>query len=294
MRWIIIAFCFALLMPTLSFADDIQVLVDRIDRMERDMQNMQMEVFRGDGSAPEGTRKPGNLDASSLSRLDSRISSLEKSMRDLTGKIEELNHSVSSQQKFQDKSLTDMELRMQALEQKIQAQTAQTAPMQNPNELAINNTPNQPTTDTTQPIVPPTQPTANSDPKVLYDQSIAQLQKADYTGAEHGFRDFIKQSPDHALAGNAQYWLGESYYVRGDFKSAAVEFLKAYKQYPKGAKAPDSLLKLGLSLANLDNKKEACASFGKLSKEFPEASDSIKVRADTEGKKLKCGGAKQG
>lgn len=287
MRWIFIVICFLLLAPAFSWADDLQVVVDRIDRMERDMQNMQMEVFRGDGSAPEGARKGGNLDSSALSRLDSRLSTLEKSMRDLTGKVEELNHGMANQQKFQDKALTDMELRLQGLEQKLQALNA---PAQNPGELAINNAP----ADLTQPIVPPTQPAANSDPKVLYDQSIAQLQKADYVGAETAFRDFIKQNPDHALTGNAQYWLGESFYVRGDFKSAAVEFLKAYKQYPKGTKAPDSLLKLGLSLANLENKKEACASFGKLSKEFPNASDSIKARADGEAKKLKCSGAKQG
>ena len=60
------------------------------------------------------------------------------------------------------------------------------------------------------------------------------------------------------LAGNAQYWLGETYYVRKDYENAATAFALGYQKYPKSAKAADDLLKLGMSLGNLGKKPDAC------------------------------------
>ena len=111
---------------------------------------------------------------------------------------------------------------------------------------------------------------------------------ADYEKAERALRAFLDKNPSSDLAGNAQYWIGETFYVRSDFERAAVEFLAGYEQYPSSVKGPDNLLKLGLSLARLDQKDVACASLSKLSTEYPSASDTIKRRAQSERGNLKC------
>ena len=111
---------------------------------------------------------------------------------------------------------------------------------------------------------------------------------ADYEKAERALRAFLDKNPSSDLAGNAQYWIGETFYVRSDFERAAVEFLAGYEQYPSSLKGPDNLLKLGLSLARLDQKDVACASLSKLSTEYPSASDTIKRRAQSERGNLKC------
>ena len=110
----------------------------------------------------------------------------------------------------------------------------------------------------------------------------------DYEKAERALRAFLDKNPSSDLAGNAQYWIGETFYVRSDFERAAVEFLAGYEQYPSSVKGPDNLLKLGLSLARLDKKDIACASLSKLSTEYPSASDTIKRRAQSERGNLKC------
>ena len=84
-------------------------------------------------------------------------------------------------------------------------------------------------------------------------------------------RNFIQAHPDHELSGNAQYWLGETYYVRKNYEDAVVAYLEGYQKYPKNQKAPDNLLKLGMSLANLGKKQEACATFTQLRQKFPKA-----------------------
>ena len=86
----------------------------------------------------------------------------------------------------------------------------------------------------------------------------------DYAGAEVAFKQVVASFPTDPLAANAQYWLGETYYVRGQYKNAADAFLKGYKKYKSGDKAPDTLLKLGMSLAELGQKDAACSTLDEL------------------------------
>ena len=91
-----------------------------------------------------------------------------------------------------------------------------------------------------------------------------------------------------ALAGNAQYWLGETYYVRKDYNNAAATFAEGYRKYPQSGKAADNLLKLGMSLGNVGQKKEACLTFNQLAHDFPKASSNITERAAQEKQRLSC------
>ncbi len=126
-------------------------------------------------------------------------------------------------------------------------------------------------------------------PKQLYEQAYGHLLQQDYGAAEAAFDDFLKRYPSDALAGNAQYWLGESFFVRGQYKQAASAFLKGYQTYGKSAKAPDSLLKLAMSLDRLGQKEAACSSYGELTTRFPTAAQHIKARAQSERTRLACG-----
>ncbi len=107
----------------------------------------------------------------------------------------------------------------------------------------------------------------------LYRQAYGDLQQ-DYRAAEAAFRQFLALYPNDTLAGNAQYWLGETHFARGDYKGAADAYLKGYKAYQKSEKAPDTLLKLGMSLAALGQKQEACSTFGELDAKYPKAPEA--------------------
>ncbi len=125
-------------------------------------------------------------------------------------------------------------------------------------------------------------------PKEQYDYAFDILRQADYARAETALRMFLDAHPADTLAGNAQYWLGETFYVRGDFEQAAVEFLSGYQTYPNSNKAPDNLLKLGLSMARLGQTDGACTALSRLATEYPEANDTIRRRAQTERARLSC------
>ena len=129
-----------------------------------------------------------------------------------------------------------------------------------------------------------------ADPQALYQRALGDLRAGRYALAESDFAAFVKKFPNHKLAGNAQYWLGESYYVRQQYKRAATSFLTGYERYRKNAKAPDSLLKLGMVLVALGDKKNACGAFADLLKQFPNASASVKRRAGIEKNRASCDG----
>ncbi len=125
-------------------------------------------------------------------------------------------------------------------------------------------------------------------PQDQYAHAFELLRRADYGGAEAALGTFLEAHPDDALANNARYWLGETYYVRGNYVQAAQTFLDGYKKAPQGPKAPDILLKLGMSMSALDKKAQACATFEELGKKFPDASAAIKRKLLAEREKNGC------
>ena len=121
-----------------------------------------------------------------------------------------------------------------------------------------------------------------------YNFAFGLLKQADYSAAEEALKSFIRQHPDDGLAGSAQYWLGETYYARGNYAEAASAFAEGYKRYPKGVKAADDLLKLCMSLARANQRQNACIAFAQLDRDFPNPGSAIRERAKDEKKKLSC------
>lgn len=98
---------------------------------------------------------------------------------------------------------------------------------------------------------------ATDNAKMAYDQAFELLKKGRYDQANVGFSQFLKQYPQHDLAPNAQYWLGESLYVGQSFGKAASAFEAVLSKYPGSKKARDAMLKLGYTRLAQGQKTEA-------------------------------------
>lgn len=125
-------------------------------------------------------------------------------------------------------------------------------------------------------------------PRRMYDTGYNYMMASDYASAEATFRNFLSSYPQDDLAGNAQYWLGESFFARGQYRQAAGEFLKGYKSYKDSSKAPDNLLKLGMSLQRLGQSEAACQTFSELKARYKSLPGHISRNVDTELAKAKC------
>lgn len=294
-------------------AQDMGDMADRLQRLEREISVLQRQTGNGVAVPAGGASTP--VAGDTASQLMLRIGELERQVAELTGRVEEVQHAVSRVNARIDNISKDMDDRLLQLEQGGGAmgaggQPGTTQPGAAPSATSAT-APGSPTAGGTaggarsgQPGVLGTMPQsaaaqANTgagakvalpagSPEQQYNYASTLLRNGDYAGAQLALEAFIKQNPTHDLAGNAQYWLGETFYVRQDYKSAAVAFLDGYRTYPKNSKAADNLLKLGLSMSALNQTKEACAALGRIAKEYPTATDVTKRRAQSERDRLKC------
>lgn len=125
-------------------------------------------------------------------------------------------------------------------------------------------------------------------PQEDYDAAFGLLKESKFEAGETAFRAFLDRHPQHVLASNARYWIGETLYARQRYQESAQAFLEAWQSDVDGPKAPDNLLKLGMSLSRLEKDREACVSFGKLLSDYGGAPERIRSAARRERESLKC------
>lgn len=136
---------------------------------------------------------------------------------------------------------------------------------------------------TTQDASPSTSAPAQSgagkvDASQVYNTALDDVRNERFELAESRFLSFLMQFPDHELAGNAQYWLGEAVYGQGKFELAITEFDKVLSKYKKSPKIPAAMLKIGFANIELGNRKQGTAMLNKLIKAYPKSDETKLAR----------------
>ena len=114
----------------------------------------------------------------------------------------------------------------------------------------------------------------------VYDNAYSSYRLNDYLGAIRGFDGFLKTYPKHALAPNAQYWIGECYFQLRDFRAAIEAERRLLGTYPESAKVPDGMLIIGTAESNLGDTAAARKTFEELVARYSgtDASEKAKTR----------------
>jgi tol-pal system protein YbgF len=115
--------------------------------------------------------------------------------------------------------------------------------------------------------------------QATYAQAFDALKSANYALAITGFKQYLASYPTSDLADNAQYWLGEAYYVTRDYDNAAVAFRAVGERWPNSRKAPDALVKLGFTQYELKHYAEARAALTQVTQRYPD-SEAARLAAD--------------
>jgi tol-pal system protein YbgF len=355
----------------------VERLTNKVDRLQRELNDLQRQVYTGEGggSAPSTSNagQPsggGGMTQAAATRLQQKLSQLERTVQDLTGRMERVQYELRQLTQRMDKRSKDVDYRLSQLEQATgvsatgnqqpsgqgqqpaqnsqqssanggsqqsgDAQQGQSAQAQNQqsrsgqtgqgqqgntlgqvsqravDELRQNQDSQQGSGQQAQQGQENQstgqdggtgsgggqqgQQTASVNvelpdgpPQEQYEYAFGLLRQADYAQAEQALSRFLDKHPEHELSGNAKYWLGETFYVRGNYERAAVTFAEGFQTYPESQKAPDNLLKLGMSLAQIDRTEDACGIFAELQSRYPDAKNNILQRAQREEDRLNCG-----
>ena len=293
-------------------------VVERLERLERTVTTLERAVYTDTEVTPPATGDAlagddadtagGDIPETAAVQLQDQINGLQRQMRRMTGKLEETGFKLRKLTKRVKRLEQDVDFRLRRLEQGraralsslggIQAPAIEAAPArQRLNEdsrqtVAEAESGGRGDASADGDASPdPDKVLPGGSPEARYEHAFKLLQKAEYDKAERALAAFVKAHPDHALASNAQYWLGETHYVRENYEQAAAAFAKGYKTYPKGQKAPANLLKLGITLGALERTEDACGIFDELLSQFPDAPANLRERAQLERQNLSCPGA---
>ncbi len=273
--WVLLALCAVSPAQAQQFDNQFMQerrLLDRLNKVEGDLNSLQRQVYRGGASA--GNSGGAAPVAGNVAQVDARVSQMEEEMRRLNGRLEEIEHQNNQLNK------QIQQLGEQMILQSAKTPASDVAPSTNGADTST-----APAMDLPAGSEVPLPKTSASD---QYEQAFGLLRQSKFKEAESALKQFLTDHGTDPLASNAYYWLGETYYVQKNYEQAAIQFLKGYKNFPKGKKAPDSLLKLGMTLGHMKKTKEACATFSKIGKEFPDASNAIKQQVKQEAEQQKC------
>ena len=106
--------------------------------------------------------------------------------------------------------------------------------------------------------------------KAAYDQAFQALKELRYADAAEDFQAFVDVYPSSEYADNAQYWLGESYYVTRNYDIALKAFQDLMDRYPDSTKVPDALLKVGYTHYELEQWDSSRAALTQVQESYPD------------------------
>ena len=272
----------------------LQGFVNRLERLQRDMLTLQQFVYRGQDRPEIVDNQPVVENPEPAVAVRSRFNQVAEDMRQLNGQVEELGFRLQQLTEGLARLRADMDLRFSQIsaQQEKSARMDKATPVEKSAPAEQQVTPeapsgaDSPTPERSTGAQDVTLPDGTAEQQYRFAFDL--LRQTRYAEAESAFRQFIAAHPQNTLSGNAQYWLGETYYVRGDFQQAAVVFAEGFKKWPENNKAPDNLLKLGLSLSTLGQKPDACGIFSALLERYAQANPIILQRARSQQKTLSC------
>jgi tol-pal system protein YbgF len=109
------------------------------------------------------------------------------------------------------------------------------------------------------------------DPLADYQTAFDALKQGRYDESSALFNAFLRQYPEHELADNALYWLGESHYVTQNYEQALATFTDLAARYPDGEKTADAELKIGYCLYELARYQEAESALLGVTQRYPDS-----------------------
>ena len=287
----------------------IQAVADQIQVLTKDLKTLEKAVYQKSDiiSVSSSSMKSSELNEDILTKHLLKLNEIEDQFRELTNKFEEVNFKLDKLSSRVTKIQSDSQLRFSDLEnsntenkktkkKKILPGSSQPADFGANPGYSVSNLPDEQQTssiESAQTVIteePEKKESLLPDkpPQEQYEFAVSFMKIGDYETAEFALKEFIEKNKDHDLAGNAQYWYGETFRIRQLYSDAATAYLDGYQNYPKSKKAPDNLLKLGITMVQLGEKDQGCKMISGVKKEYPKASKSVLQKAQYEQKKFKC------
>ena len=207
--------------------------------------------------------------------LSLRLENIQSEMQSLSTDIEEYKELLKRPSRDMDRIKDDMEGRLKNLEERRRNQEEKIKELEDRLKAPEPKTPDpgakpmEPEKSASTKEIPAELKGSSTGMGNLYRDAYETFHKGDLDGARRKFEAFLKQYPNTELSDNAQFWIGETYYLRKDYEKAILEYEKAIVKYPEGDKIPAAILKQALSFLELQDKTNARNLFRRVIEKYP-------------------------
>lgn len=128
---------------------------------------------------------------------------------------------------------------------------------------------------------PASEPTKGPVPADLvgstYDSATRQMAGGDYDEAIQSYRNFLHENAASPYADDAQFWIGESYFRKGQYHRAIIEFNQVSINYGSGDRAPSALLRQAEAFRIVGDRVDARLSLQKVINKYPGTGEAAKA-----------------
>jgi tol-pal system protein YbgF len=296
--------------PYKVYAEEEESMVTQLEILREDIKTLEKAVYSKDIKNVSSVTELSGESNDILTRHLLKLSELEEQFKTLTNNFEEINFKLDklsnritkvqtdNQIRFQDleKSGVDMSKKSTSKKKKKLPGSSEEQDLGKVSETDVEAAKQIQETQSIESVGNVITETAaraekilpNTSPEEQYKFAVSFIKVGDYETAELALREFVDKNPKHELAGNAQYWYGETFRVRQLYQDAATAYLDGYQKYPKSNKAPVNLLKLGVMLVQIGEKKQGCSMILGVKDQYPKANQSVIQKAEYEKKKFNC------
>lgn len=291
--------CVAALTGCVVTQGEIQALRADIAALERDRAQQRRELAGRLERLDSRMSQPENDRRRELAQTISATEEIRVELQTLRGQVEELQYRTQSGagtsgeigDLLADK-VAEIETRLLALEQRIDPQLSATLPATTPDRSQLPSSPPaesaaaparevRPPTPARPPTNQPEPPTgrADEDGNRLYERAKREYDAKNYEVAAVLFKQFLRDHAQNEMAGNAQYWLGETFYAQQQFEAAIVAFDEVIQKHNDHVKVPASILKQGYAFAALDDSRNARFFLEQVRRKFPDSEEAKQAEA---------------
>ncbi len=202
------------------------------------------------------------LDSQSLVEMMLQMEQIQNELRQLRGEVEAQRHTVDGMTNRQRDLYLDIDRR---LRQQESGASASFTPR--PNSVAT------PQVDSAT-AISSMQGNMTANEQVDYQNALGVLKEGRYQKSIAAFDEFLKKYPQSLYAANAQYWIGEAYYVSREFRQALGGFQKVVETYADSTKVADAMLKIGFIHYELAEWDQARNVLNHISSRYPKTTAS--------------------
>lgn len=235
--------------------------------------------------------------------LRQQTASLVVEMNDLTavnaelnGKVETLEFMLNrSRQQVEEMQEDDRRIAklIEVLENRIEAQNERIAMLEN---QVVGGRPSAKSSQRKTPVaapielaeIDPNDPSLPAEMGKLMNEAKSRFSSFDYDGAQTAFRVYLAKFGDSKQAGEARYWLGESFYHIKQHAHAGRIYRELLQTEPDHTRASGALVKLARSMRLLGDTEAACRALGALSTRYPNAETNTLRLASLERARSSC------